>query len=150
MGCRAPSSVTLPPSAPSSYPRIILLSLPQSPSVLEADGTQCRVVRAGCLACAAYMASVPDNAFGRLGDEEREAGFGREKSAGTTVGSEAWRCVTWRGAEASATWAAGRACAGAHVLRAGAVGETDLRACSSRTWPAPAGGAATSGAPRVS
>ncbi|KAJ7445596.1 Golgi phosphoprotein 3-domain-containing protein [Mycena latifolia] len=47
------------------------------PSALDADGTQCRVVRAVCLACAAYTASVLDNAFGRLGYEEREAAFGR-------------------------------------------------------------------------
>ncbi|KAF5318523.1 hypothetical protein D9619_011070 [Psilocybe cf. subviscida] len=38
---------------------------------------QCRVIRAVCLVCAAYTASVLDNAFGRLGYEEREAAFGR-------------------------------------------------------------------------
>lgn len=38
---------------------------------------QCRVTRAVCLVCAAYTASVLDNAFGRLGYEEREAAFGR-------------------------------------------------------------------------
>ncbi|KAF8174305.1 GPP34-domain-containing protein [Mycena galopus ATCC 62051] len=47
------------------------------PAALDADGTQCRVLRAVCLACAAYTASVLDNAFGRLGYEEREAAFGR-------------------------------------------------------------------------
>ncbi|KAJ6609043.1 Golgi phosphoprotein 3-domain-containing protein [Mycena sp. CBHHK59/15] len=47
------------------------------PGALEAEGTQCRVLRAVCLACAAYTASVLDNAFGRLGYEEREAAFGR-------------------------------------------------------------------------
>ncbi|KAJ6570586.1 Golgi phosphoprotein 3-domain-containing protein [Mycena vulgaris] len=47
------------------------------PSALDVDGTQCRVVRAVCLACAAYTASVLDNAFGRLGYEERESAFGR-------------------------------------------------------------------------
>ncbi|KAJ7479346.1 Golgi phosphoprotein 3-domain-containing protein [Mycena galericulata] len=47
------------------------------PTALDAPGTQCRVLRAVCLACAAYTASVLDNAFGRLGYEEREAAFGR-------------------------------------------------------------------------
>ncbi|KAF7359918.1 Vacuolar protein sorting-associated protein 74 [Mycena venus] len=46
-------------------------------SALDAEGTQCRTLRAVCLACAAYTASVLDNAFGRLGYEEREAAFGR-------------------------------------------------------------------------
>lgn len=36
-----------------------------------------RNLRAVCLVCAAYAASVLDNAFGRLGYEEREAAFGR-------------------------------------------------------------------------
>ncbi|KAJ7239317.1 Golgi phosphoprotein 3-domain-containing protein [Mycena rebaudengoi] len=48
------------------------------PAALHKDeSTQCRVTRAVCLACAAYTASVLDNAFGRLGYEEREAAFGR-------------------------------------------------------------------------
>ncbi|KAF7351600.1 Vacuolar protein sorting-associated protein 74 [Mycena sanguinolenta] len=47
------------------------------PSALAPEGTQCRALRAVCLACAAYTASVLDNAFGRLGYEEREAAFGR-------------------------------------------------------------------------
>ncbi|KAJ6479759.1 Golgi phosphoprotein 3-domain-containing protein [Mycena sanguinolenta] len=47
------------------------------PAALAPEGTQCRAVRAVCLACAAYTASVLDNAFGRLGYEEREAAFGR-------------------------------------------------------------------------
>ncbi|KAG6815713.1 hypothetical protein H0H87_012029 [Tephrocybe sp. NHM501043] len=47
------------------------------PSALDKEGTQCRVLRAVCLVCAAYTASVLDNAFGRLGYEEREAAFGR-------------------------------------------------------------------------
>ncbi|KAJ7802329.1 Golgi phosphoprotein 3 [Mycena olivaceomarginata] len=46
------------------------------PSALDAEGTQCRIPRAVCLACAACTASVLDNAFGRLG-YEREADFGR-------------------------------------------------------------------------
>ncbi|KIL64805.1 hypothetical protein M378DRAFT_562206 [Amanita muscaria Koide BX008] len=46
-------------------------------SALDKEGVQCRVMRAVCLACAAYTASVVDNAFGRLGYEEREAAFGR-------------------------------------------------------------------------
>lgn len=44
---------------------------------LEREGLQCRVMRAVCLACAAHAASVLDNAFGRLGYEEREAALGR-------------------------------------------------------------------------
>ena len=44
---------------------------------LDKEGTHCRVMRAVCLVCAAYTASVLDNAFGRLGYEEREAAFGR-------------------------------------------------------------------------
>ena len=40
---------------------------------LDKEGTQCRVMRA---VCAAFTASVLDNAFGRLGYEEREAAFG--------------------------------------------------------------------------
>jgi Golgi phosphoprotein 3 len=47
------------------------------PSALDKEGTQCRVTRAVCLACASYAASVLDNAFGRLGYEEREAAFQR-------------------------------------------------------------------------
>ncbi|KAG5725577.1 hypothetical protein E4T56_gene9080 [Termitomyces sp. T112] len=47
------------------------------PNALDKEGTQCRVLRAVCLVCAAYAASVLDNAFGRLGYEEREAAFGR-------------------------------------------------------------------------
>ncbi|KAF8056518.1 Golgi phosphoprotein 3-domain-containing protein [Lyophyllum atratum] len=47
------------------------------PAALDRDGTQCRVLRAVCLVCAAHTASVLDNAFGRLGYEEREAAFGR-------------------------------------------------------------------------
>jgi len=44
---------------------------------LDKEGTQCRVIRAVCLACASYAASVLDNAFGRLGYKEREAAFQR-------------------------------------------------------------------------
>ncbi|KAJ7061439.1 Golgi phosphoprotein 3-domain-containing protein [Mycena amicta] len=47
------------------------------PAALDAEGTQCRTMRAVCLVSAAYTASVLDNAFGRLGYEEREAAFGR-------------------------------------------------------------------------
>jgi Golgi phosphoprotein 3 len=47
------------------------------PAALDKEGTQCRVMRAVCLACASYAASVLDNAFGRLGYEEREAAFQR-------------------------------------------------------------------------
>lgn len=46
-------------------------------AALDKEGIQCRVMRAVCLACVAYTASVLDNAFGRLGYEEREAAFGR-------------------------------------------------------------------------
>ncbi|KIJ63006.1 hypothetical protein HYDPIDRAFT_113505 [Hydnomerulius pinastri MD-312] len=47
------------------------------PNALDKEGTQCRVTRAVCLACAAYAASVLDNAFGRLTYEDREAAFQR-------------------------------------------------------------------------
>ncbi|KAF9477684.1 Golgi phosphoprotein 3 [Pholiota conissans] len=47
------------------------------PAALDKEGVQCRVLRAVCLVCAAYSASVLDNAFGRLGYEEREAAFQR-------------------------------------------------------------------------
>ncbi|OSD02528.1 GPP34-domain-containing protein [Trametes coccinea BRFM310] len=47
------------------------------PSALDKEGTQCRVMRAICLVCAAYAASVLDNAFGRLTYEDREAAFQR-------------------------------------------------------------------------
>jgi len=44
---------------------------------LNREGVQCRVMRAVCLVCPAHAASVLDNAFGRLGYEEREVAFGR-------------------------------------------------------------------------
>ncbi|KAF8327651.1 Golgi phosphoprotein 3-domain-containing protein [Amanita rubescens] len=47
------------------------------PSALNKEGIQCRVARAVCLVCAGYTANVLDNAFGRLGYEEREAAFAR-------------------------------------------------------------------------
>ncbi|KAG1789726.1 Golgi phosphoprotein 3-domain-containing protein [Suillus plorans] len=47
------------------------------PSALDKEGTQCRVTRTVCLVCAAYAASVLDNAFGRLTYEDREAAFQR-------------------------------------------------------------------------
>ena len=47
------------------------------PAALGKEGTQCRVMRAICLVCAAYAASVLDNAFGRLTYEDREAAFQR-------------------------------------------------------------------------
>jgi golgi phosphoprotein 3 len=46
-------------------------------SALDVAGTQCRATRAVCLACAAYAASVLDNAFGRLSYENRELAFAR-------------------------------------------------------------------------
>ncbi|OCH89140.1 GPP34-domain-containing protein [Obba rivulosa] len=46
-------------------------------AALGKEGTQCRAMRAVCLVCAAYAASVLDNAFGRLLYEEREAAFQR-------------------------------------------------------------------------
>ncbi|KAI0634649.1 GPP34-domain-containing protein [Trametes polyzona] len=46
-------------------------------AALDKEGTQCRVSRAVCLVCAAYAASVLDNAFGRLTYEDREAAFQR-------------------------------------------------------------------------
>lgn len=47
------------------------------PQALDKEGTQCRVMRAVCLVCASYAASVLDNAFGRLAYEDREAAFSR-------------------------------------------------------------------------
>lgn len=47
------------------------------PSALDIEGVQCRATRAVCLVCAAYTASVLDNAFGRLDYEAREAAFQR-------------------------------------------------------------------------
>ena len=47
------------------------------PSALDKEGVQCRVTRVVCLVCAAYTGSVLDNAFGRLGYEERDAAFAR-------------------------------------------------------------------------
>ncbi|KAH9848949.1 GPP34-domain-containing protein [Lenzites betulinus] len=46
-------------------------------AALDKEGTQCRAARAVCLVCAAYAASVLDNAFGRLTYEDREAAFQR-------------------------------------------------------------------------
>ncbi|KAH9948057.1 Golgi phosphoprotein 3-domain-containing protein [Amylocystis lapponica] len=46
-------------------------------AALGKEGTQCRAMRAVCLVCAAYAASVLDNAFGRLTYEEREGAFQR-------------------------------------------------------------------------
>jgi len=47
------------------------------PAALDKEGVQCRVMRAVCLVCAAYTASVLDNAFARLAYEDREAAFQR-------------------------------------------------------------------------
>jgi golgi phosphoprotein 3 len=44
---------------------------------LAKQGTQCRVIRAVCLACASYPASVLGNVFVPLPYEDREAGFQR-------------------------------------------------------------------------
>ncbi|KAF7973098.1 hypothetical protein HWV62_16200 [Athelia sp. TMB] len=46
-------------------------------ALLSEDGVHAKVVRSVCLVCAGYAASVLDNAFGRLGYEEREAAFQR-------------------------------------------------------------------------
>ena len=46
-------------------------------NAIQKEGTQARHARAVCLVCAAYAASVLDNAFGRLSYEEREAAFQR-------------------------------------------------------------------------
>jgi Golgi phosphoprotein 3 len=47
------------------------------PAAFEAPDTQMRALRAVCLACSAYAASVLDNAFAKLGYEERETAFAR-------------------------------------------------------------------------
>lgn len=44
---------------------------------LDKEGTQCRVMRAVCLACAAYCGSVIDNACAKLQFEERELALSR-------------------------------------------------------------------------
>ncbi|KAF5335422.1 hypothetical protein D9758_016907 [Tetrapyrgos nigripes] len=46
-------------------------------AALDKEGVSCRVLRSICLVCAAYTASVLDNAFGRMGYEERELAFQR-------------------------------------------------------------------------
>ncbi len=47
------------------------------PAALPPPGTQMRALRTVCLACSAYAASVLDNAFSKLGYEERETAFAR-------------------------------------------------------------------------
>jgi golgi phosphoprotein 3 len=47
------------------------------PTALQAPDTQMRALRTVCLACSAYAASVLDNAFSKLGYEERETAFAR-------------------------------------------------------------------------
>jgi len=47
------------------------------PAAFEAPDTQMRALRSVCLACSAYAASVLDNAFAKLGYEERETAFAR-------------------------------------------------------------------------
>ncbi|THH15008.1 hypothetical protein EW146_g5409 [Bondarzewia mesenterica] len=47
------------------------------PPVAFLEGVQMHALRSVCLVCAAYAASVLDNAFGRLGYEDREAAFSR-------------------------------------------------------------------------
>ncbi|KAL9715567.1 hypothetical protein Ac2012v2_000008 [Leucoagaricus gongylophorus] len=46
-------------------------------AALDVEGIQCRTTRAVCLVCAAYTASVLDNAFGQLDYETRELAFER-------------------------------------------------------------------------
>ncbi|KAJ7877407.1 hypothetical protein B0H14DRAFT_2567777 [Mycena olivaceomarginata] len=79
------------------FPAYSLPSLQQvPPSALDAEGTQCRTLRVVCLACAAYAASVLDNAFGRLGYEEREAAFGSGRGRGGKRGADGGGAVRWR------------------------------------------------------
>jgi Golgi phosphoprotein 3 len=47
------------------------------PAAFEGPDTQMRALRVVCLACSAYAASVLDNAFAKLGYEERETAFAR-------------------------------------------------------------------------
>ncbi|KAJ7848810.1 Golgi phosphoprotein 3-domain-containing protein, partial [Mycena olivaceomarginata] len=51
-------------------------------ALLTSGTSACRALRAVCLACAAYTASVLDNAFGRLGYEEREGALGDPREFG--------------------------------------------------------------------
>jgi len=46
-------------------------------AALDVEGIQCRTTRAVCLVCAAYTASVLDNAFSQLDYETRELAFER-------------------------------------------------------------------------
>lgn len=46
-------------------------------ALIQEEGVQSKALRSVCLVCAGYAASVLDNAFGRLGYEEREAAFQR-------------------------------------------------------------------------
>jgi len=98
------------------------------PSALDKEGVQCRAARAVCLVCAAYTASVLDNAFARLSYEEREVAFVRadEILAGFACwpfGGDAPSSPTTRrrqGSSAAAAAAAGRIATG---------GETTSREC---------------------
>ncbi|KAI9453877.1 Golgi phosphoprotein 3-domain-containing protein [Lactarius psammicola] len=58
-----------------------------SPAAFEAPGTQMRALRAVCLACSAYAASVLDNAFAGLGYEDRD-----EFAGGGPFGTGGLRC----------------------------------------------------------
>jgi Golgi phosphoprotein 3 len=52
-----------------------LLTCPST--ALDKEGTQCRYVRAVCLACSAYAASVLETTFVHLAYKDCEAAFGR-------------------------------------------------------------------------
>lgn len=85
---------------------------------LDKEGVQCRVLRAVCLVCTAYTASVLDNAFGRLEYEAREGAFQRCDEILTEF-------LTWPfggATEATTPAARRRAAAAAGVVGGGATG----------------------------
>ena len=85
------------------------------PAALGKEGTQCRAARAVCLVCAAYAASVLDNAFGRLTYEDREAAFQRCDDVLAEF-------ATWPFGSASGGSGAGRSGAGARRREGSRIG----------------------------
>ncbi|KAH6883609.1 golgi phosphoprotein 3 domain-containing protein [Coprinopsis sp. MPI-PUGE-AT-0042] len=69
--------VSLLTSSTSAIPPAALIIPTADRDRGSSEEVQCRVMRTVCLVCAAYAGSVLDNAFGRLGYEDREAAFGR-------------------------------------------------------------------------
>ncbi|KAF8156554.1 GPP34-domain-containing protein [Crassisporium funariophilum] len=98
------------------------------PAALDKEGTQCRVLRAVCLVCAAYTASVLDNAFGRLGYEEREAAFQRcDEILGEFVVWPFGGGVGGSGGSSTPATAAGRRRQASRIASGGGLGEVSGR-----------------------